>query len=83
MRSLNVNYLLHLSNFFKYHMTRSDEWTLRAIFEALEDDERPQAWNTKLSQGPSPLGSKWFGSYSYLHSPREIRAVGFSLHSLD
>lgn len=75
MCSVNINYLLHIMNFFKYHCTRSDEWTLRGIFEALEAHQRPQAWTTQLSQGPSILGSEWLGSYSYLHSRKEIIAI--------
>ncbi|KAA6410876.1 MAG: hypothetical protein FRX48_05186 [Lasallia pustulata] len=75
MCSININFLLHIMNFFKYHCTRSDEWTLRGLFEALEPYQRPQAWDTQLSQGPSPLGSNWLGSYAFLPSSKEIVAI--------
>ena len=75
MCTVNINYLLHVMNFFKYHCTRSDEWTLRDVFEALERPQRPQAWNTQLRQGPTSLGSEWLGSYAYLHSRKEIVTI--------
>lgn len=60
---INIEYLLHIANFFKYHMTRSEEHTLFEDFSALEDDHKPAAWTEKLRGGVTQLGRHWLGSY--------------------
>ena len=63
--NLNLEYLLHIVNFFKYHMKTETENTLYPLLCDLENLERPQAWNRPISQGcgVKPLGTNWKGSY--------------------
>lgn len=63
MRVVNIKYLLHIANFFKYHMTRREESTLYCDVSALEDEEKPMAWKEKLKGGVRELGKHWMGSY--------------------
>lgn len=60
---INVEYLLHIANFFKYHMIRSEEQTLYQDVGALDEDEKPKMWTEKLDKGPNQLGKYWMGSY--------------------
>ena len=63
MRKVNVEYLLHIVNFFKYHMTREEEATLYPFLCNLEDSEKPRRWEGRLTQGVKQIGSSWKGSY--------------------
>ncbi len=60
---VNIEYLLHMANFFKYHMIRSEEHTLFQDVWALEEDEKPKIWTEKLADGTKQLGKYWMGSY--------------------
>lgn len=60
---INIEYLLHIANFFKYHMIRSDEQTLYQDVGALDEDEKPKIWTEKLDEGPKQLCKYWMGSY--------------------
>ncbi|MCJ1223689.1 hypothetical protein MMC12_000332 [Toensbergia leucococca] len=75
MRKVNIEYLLHVANFFKYHLTLPEEATLYHLFQELEDDEKPRGWQGRLEQGPKKLGSHWKGSYSYLHDINDIQHI--------
>ncbi|MCJ1253742.1 hypothetical protein MMC24_001554 [Lignoscripta atroalba] len=72
MRVVNVEFLLHIANFFKYHITHKDEGILNYDFELLSHDKKPKAWQKSLEQGLSKPGSKWMGSYAYLHDPADM-----------
>ncbi|KAK4697460.1 hypothetical protein P7C71_g612, partial [Lecanoromycetidae sp. Uapishka_2] len=68
---VNIDLLMHTANFFKYHMTQATENTLYTIFNELEDDQKPRAWESQLQQGRGipgvkKLGTHWKGSYAYL-----------------
>lgn len=63
MRNVNIEYLLHIANFFKYHITRSEEHTLFTDFCALDGDERPIPWTERLESGVKEFGKHWMGSY--------------------
>ena len=63
MRHINTEYLLHIANFFKYHMIRSEEHTLYHDVLALADEEKPIAWAERLENGTKQLGKHWMGSY--------------------
>ena len=65
-RFINLEYLLHIVNFFKNHMIRSEEHTLYHDIGALEEDETPQVWAEKLEDGTKQLGKYWMGSYGKL-----------------
>lgn len=64
---VNINFLLHITNFFKYHMTQPQEASLFLPFQDLEDNEKPKVWQSKLEQGIQKLGKSWKGSYGKLH----------------
>ncbi|MCJ1365269.1 hypothetical protein MMC16_004390 [Acarospora aff. strigata] len=75
MRHINTEYLLHIANFFKYHMIRSEEHTLYHDVLALADEEKPIAWAERLENGTKQLGKHWMGSYAFPEDPIEyIRA---------
>ena len=63
--TLNLTYLLHVANFFKYHMKSDHEDTLSHLMLDLEDSEKPAAWDQELKTGPQvkPLGASWMGSF--------------------
>ncbi|MCJ1382641.1 hypothetical protein MMC17_005754 [Xylographa soralifera] len=70
-RELNLNNLLHIVNFFKYHITNQDEHSLHAPFHALLDDEKPKAWDSPVKAGLQKLGTHWKGcsaQTAYLHN---------------
>ncbi|KAK3716377.1 hypothetical protein LTR37_006527 [Vermiconidia calcicola] len=70
---VNMEYVLHNLNFWKYHMLREVEGTLFYAFQDLEGHERPRWWEGKLGQAGA-LGRKWKGSYAYVNR-EEIVAV--------
>ena len=61
--TVNVEWLLHVSNFFKYHATCKDEATLFPIYEDLDDCDKPKAWVGRLKDGTDLIGKYWKGSY--------------------
>lgn len=63
---VNINVLLHIANFFKYHMTQQQEATLFVPFQDLEENEKPKVWCNQLGQGLQKLGKSWKGSYCKL-----------------
>jgi len=60
---VDVNWALHVVNFFRYHLLRESE-QLCAPYSTLTDFERPQCWSTRLRNGPQTLGKHWKGCYS-------------------
>ncbi|KAL9131244.1 MAG: hypothetical protein Q9217_000786 [Psora testacea] len=75
--TVNVEYLLHVMNFFKYHMKTETENTLYPLFRELEAFERPGAWDRQLSQvqGIKKLGSQWKGSYAYMPDLADVAFI--------
>ncbi|KAH0558854.1 hypothetical protein GP486_004508 [Trichoglossum hirsutum] len=65
-RKVNVQWLLHISNFFKYHMTRKEEYSLFEEYESLELSQRPKMWSGKLEDQVPGLAGNWKGSYAFL-----------------
>ena len=63
MDKVNVKYLLHIVNFFKYHMTKQEEASLYPYYSELTNELRPKAWTEPLHQGVKELGSHWKGTY--------------------
>ena len=63
--TINTEYLLHVVNFFKYHMKTETENTLYPLLCDLDPSQRPAAWERSLSQGPGVkmLEPLWKGSY--------------------
>lgn len=67
---INMEFILHNINFWKYHMIREVEGTLFYPFQDLEPDERPRWWSPQPMQGgPQKLGKHWKGSYAYIDRP--------------
>lgn len=63
MLSVNIELLLHISNFFKYHITSQQEGTLYYLFQELSDDQKPRTWEGPLRNGVRQIGASWKGSY--------------------
>ena len=66
--TINIEYLLHVLNFFKHHMTSEQEGILHPWLQELEKWKRPGAWERPLSQSLSVkmLKPSWKGSYGTL-----------------
>jgi hypothetical protein len=73
---INMEWVLHHINFWKYHMTRREEHTLFEAYEELAKDERPRFWSKQLKNGGGELGKNWKGSYAYVErgTIKQIRA---------
>ncbi|OJD37688.1 uncharacterized protein BKCO1_60004 [Diplodia corticola] len=63
---INMEWVLHVMNFFKFHIGKSDENTLFDPFNSLAASEKPSYWQGPLHNGPANLGVHWKGTYSYL-----------------
>lgn len=65
---VNIDFLMHTGNFFKYHLAEPQAQTLYELFSELEPHEQPQAWDSRVHQGPDvkELGKHWKGSYGKL-----------------
>lgn len=61
--SVNVDLLLHIANFFKYHIATKEEATLFHPFNDLPDDDKPRAWKGQIQDGLREIGRSWLGSY--------------------
>ncbi len=72
---VNMDFVLHNINFWKYHMLREAEGTLYYAFSELEDDERPRWWDNGLQQGVKTLGRHWKGSYAFVNRGEEIETL--------
>ena len=62
---INIDLLMHTANLFKYHMMTPDAATLFEMYHDLEENQRPQAWDSRLNHGPGlkKLGTYWKGTY--------------------
>lgn len=63
---VNMRWLLHCMNFFKYHTMREDEQTLFEPYRNLRQEERPGVSHAPIKGGQQKLGRYWKGTYSYL-----------------
>ena len=66
---VNMEFMLHNLNFWKYHMVRETENTLFYAFDELGDCDRPRWWSSQLQNEPASrknLGKHWKGSYAYV-----------------
>jgi hypothetical protein len=60
---VNMEWVLHALNFFRYHMMRESENTLYVPFHDLSGLQKPLAWKRKLQDGSHKLGGDWMGTY--------------------
>jgi hypothetical protein len=66
-QGLDINTLWLVRNIqFWRHQFLNDSEPLCAAYEALEGHERPQWWDTQLSQDSREVGSHWKGSYAFV-----------------
>ncbi|MCJ1427607.1 hypothetical protein MMC29_005510 [Sticta canariensis] len=72
---VNIELLLHIANFFKYHLTSEEEATLFYPFKDLAADQKPRTWKSRIGQGLSEIGSTWKGSYAYLHDANLVENI--------
>lgn len=74
---IGTNLLLHIANFFRYHLTQKGESTLYELFSQLRAHEKPKAWDSRLVQGGGvkKLGKHWKGTYAYLHDLYEMDRI--------
>ncbi|KAM0702830.1 hypothetical protein Q7P35_010262 [Cladosporium inversicolor] len=71
---IDMSWLLKNVQFWRHHFVSGEE-ALAPAFAALEDNERPQWWSEKLSQGPTrEIGNHWKGCYAFVER-REIRDI--------
>lgn len=65
--TVNMEWVLHQINFWKYHFTREEESALYTDLVGLEKDEFPQLWESQLSQdGSFSVGNKWKAIAAFL-----------------
>ena len=63
LEKVNIEFVLHIMNFFKYHMTQKTENTLYDAYSALAQAEQPGPWRSKLREGCYKIGQHWRGTY--------------------
>lgn len=63
-QSINSRWLLHVVNFFKYHVKCKGEGLLAHAYADLDVDHHPQPWPGRIQAGTQPLGTNWKGAYS-------------------
>lgn len=77
---VNMEWVVHTINFFKYHMLRSEEHTLYGVYSALDDASRPKPWKQQLKPGLRELNGLWKGTYGRLS---ECDESGYCSHSVN
>ncbi|KAF1956167.1 hypothetical protein CC80DRAFT_472857 [Byssothecium circinans] len=63
---VNMEWVLHCLNFFRYYMMNPDA---SALYDNLAEEalsQRPTPWEGPLKSGSYPLGNCWKGTYAYL-----------------
>jgi len=64
-QDINVRWLLHIVNFFKYHFkSGGSEGIIADDYSSLERDQYPQPWVGLIKAGTQPLGRFWKGAHS-------------------
>jgi hypothetical protein len=64
---IDMEYILHIMNFFRYHLTRDDESViLKDAYDSLDCLEKPSAWDYKLEQHDDFMEADWAGTYGKL-----------------
>ncbi|KFX91484.1 hypothetical protein O988_07727 [Pseudogymnoascus sp. VKM F-3808] len=64
---INFPWLLHVVNFFKFHLKTPDgEGILAHMYQQLEKSELPTAWTGKIKGGTQKLGPHWKGAFTFL-----------------
>ncbi|PBP22045.1 hypothetical protein BUE80_DR007040 [Diplocarpon rosae] len=67
-QDVNVRWLLHVVNFFKYHFKSEGEGLIAHDYKELEVDQLPQFWVGNIKGGTQPLARHWKGAYTYMEN---------------
>ena len=59
---VQLGQILHIRNFWKRHLTNTDEDTFYNSYRTLGADQRPKGWTTNL-KAKTRLGACWLGYY--------------------
>lgn len=61
---LNLPWLLHVANFFKFHLKQpGGEGMLSHMYSRLNESELPRQWRGKLRPETQELGKRWKGAF--------------------
>lgn len=74
-QQVNIRWLLHIVNFFKYHLKSQGEGLLAHEYQLLESDEFPQFWTGHIKGGTQPLARHWKGAHSKYLSENALRLL--------
>ncbi|KAF2189704.1 hypothetical protein K469DRAFT_561995 [Zopfia rhizophila CBS 207.26] len=76
-QQVNMEWVLHCLNFFRYHMMDKVTATLRDTVAQMDATQKPYAWCSELQEGSYPLSKYWKGTYAYLdrHELDDIRSA--------
>lgn len=66
--SVNMEWLSHCLNFFRYHMMSEDAQTLHGSISELSEVQKPSVWQEPLRTGAYPLVRHWKGTYAFLEA---------------
>ncbi|CZT48204.1 uncharacterized protein RSE6_08870 [Rhynchosporium secalis] len=85
-QSVNIRWLLHIVNFFKFHLKSGGEGLLAHEYDRLEPDQFPQFWKGHIKGGTQPLARHWKGVHTFmeedtLESLREWDGHGCPVHT--
>lgn len=75
---INMVWLLHCFNFFRYYMATPEASMLFDNLFDLGPSQQPRSWDTPLQTGSYPLGNCWKGTYAFLEQSnlRKLRRAG-------
>lgn len=70
---VNIEWALHMVNFFRYHMLREDEQTLHGAWEDLTEKDNglglPQLMKKQINNNDTAIGQQWLGTYGKSFRP--------------
>ncbi|KAG9229193.1 hypothetical protein BJ875DRAFT_524071 [Amylocarpus encephaloides] len=71
---INVHWLLHTVNFFKFHFKSGGEGVMAHAYKDLPADQYPQFWTGRVKAGTQQLGQFWKGSHTFM-GDRDLRRL--------
>ncbi|TVY28683.1 hypothetical protein LHYA1_G002430 [Lachnellula hyalina] len=75
LQDINVRWLLHTINFFKFHFKSSrGEGIIANDYALLEPDQYVQPWVGLIEAGTQPLGRFWKGAHTFMDN-RDVWAL--------
>lgn len=81
---VNVRWLLHVINFFKYHVKALEEGILAHAYKMLKSnspDQLPQPWVGRIRAQTQPLGAHWKGAHGK-HGPKILSRLPLTWPSI-